>query len=95
MAKKLGSDGRPIDVPTKPTRNDDAPTPKKNDGGLKGAGASSPPKARRRIDLGDEPTVAVGSRRQRGKRRRRLRRHYPSGSEFSVRRWRFAAERTG
>ena len=66
MAKKLGSDGRPIDVPTKPTRNDDAPKPKKNDGGLKGAGASSPPKARRRVDLGDEPTVAMGSRRQRG-----------------------------
>ena len=66
MAKKLGSDGRPIDVPTKPTTNDDSPKPKKNDDRLKATGASSPPKARRRIDLGDEPTVAVGSRRQRG-----------------------------
>ena len=66
MAKKLGSDGRPIDVPTKPTTNDDLPKPNKNDDRLKGAGASPPPKDRRRIDLGEEPTVAVGARRQRG-----------------------------
>ena len=65
MAKKLGSDGRPIDVPTRPTTNDDPPKPNKNDDRLKGAGAS-PRKTRGRIDLGEEPTVAVRPRRQRG-----------------------------
>ena len=86
MAKKLGSDGRPIDVPTKPTRNDDSLKPRKSDDQRKGTAASSltggssseasrsgsprstarPPKTRGRIDLGDEPTVAVGSARRRG-----------------------------
>jgi len=65
VAKKLGSDGRPIDVPTKPTTNDDSLKPKQNDDRLKGAGESRARKARRRIDLGDEPTVAVGPRRSR------------------------------
>ena len=103
MAKKLGSDGRPIDVPTKPTPNDDVLNPKKADDRRKGVGASphsgasssgssrsdaprsgasssgtsrtrNPPSKTRSpgtggragIDLGDEPTVALGARRRQG-----------------------------
>ena len=68
MAKKLGPDGRPIDVPTKPTANEGSPKPKKKDDRLKGAGAARSAKTGRRIDLGEEPTVAVGAGQQRGTR---------------------------
>ncbi len=66
MAKKLGSDGQPIDVPTKPTTSDDAPKHKQDDRRTKGGDASPAPGTRGRVDLGDEPTVAVGSGRRRG-----------------------------
>ena len=92
MAKKLGPDGRPIDVPTKPTPNDDVLNPKKADDRRKGAAASprsgasssgtsrsgnprstTPSKTRSPgtggragIDLGDQPTVALGARRRQG-----------------------------
>ena len=52
---------------------------------MKGVGASPPPKARKRLDLGDEPTVAVGLAPETGKRRRRLERRNPPASELSVR----------
>ena len=66
MGKKLGSDGRPVDVPTRPTTNEDTPKQKKDDDPPKGGGVSPPSGASGRIDLGDEPTVAVGARRKRG-----------------------------
>ena len=66
MGKRLGSDGRPIDVPTKSTENDDQPKRKADERAPKDVGASSPPRSRPRIDLGDEPTVAVGSGRREG-----------------------------
>ena len=64
MGKKLGSDGRPVDVPTRPTTGGDVPKQKQDDP-PKGDDASPSSGTRRRIDLGDEPTVAVGARRKR------------------------------